>query len=208
MSKNMIKLNFDIYSFFYDINNKEKNYKNYKISEEVEENKTLNEVVKKLYDKYQIKCDMVDNYYMPNIDDLLWSQYFAKEVYYHIEVDYEDYLNVKITDLDKQFNISKLVIPLWFNRDGIGRAVGVIHGVELYFHSNEKDLHHKPHIHCKYGEDETRVEIKTLKILDKPLKKSKMKPVIEFIIDHQKELIDYWDRVIVNGESIKFKIEI
>lgn len=49
---------------------------------------------------------------------------------------------------------------------GIGGDVGRCRGIHFFFHTNEKDLHHVPHIHCKHGSLEFRVNLKDLSIMD------------------------------------------
>lgn len=204
----MIKLKIDILSFYYLDKNFNKHFKEYNIVEDFDENITFGDLIKNLHNRYKINNGSFENYFIPYLTGLLWNQYFSEEICGQINDRDEDYYKLKLCELEKQFNISKLNIPLYLNYDGIGKAIGTIEGIKLYFHLDEKDLHHNPHIHCMYSGIETRIEIGTLKVLDKPFKKSKMDIAKQFIIDNREDLLNYWDKVVINGQSIELNIEI
>lgn len=176
----MIKLHFDIISFYYK-NGSYRNHKRYDVKKEYDETMTLNDVVLELYDEYKLENKHIENQLIPRMNELFWKKYFPAELCWKLDIDDKEYLNASIGDLEKQFSISKITIPLCLNLDGIGKSAGNTEGVKLYFHHNESDIHHKPHIHCWYSGDETRIEIETLKVLDKPFKKAKMDVAIDFI---------------------------
>lgn len=204
----MIKLKIKVLSFYYLDKSFKKYFKEYNINTSFDENKTFGEVLNIIHNKYKIDNVLFENYFIPHLTELLWKQYFSDEICYHIDDKDEDYFNLTLYEMEKQFNISMLEIPVLLNYDGIGKAIGTVEGIKLYFHLDEKDLHHNPHIHCKYSGNETRVEIETLKVLDRPFKKSKMDIVKQFIMEHQEELLNYWDKAIINGQSIELNIEI
>ena len=204
----MIKLKLKIFSFYYLGNDFEKHFKEYTINKSYDDNKTFNEILKKIHNKYKINNDSFENYFIPHLTELLWKQYFSDKVCFQIDIMDENYYKLKLYELEKQFNISTLEIPIFLNYDAIGKAIGKIEGIKIFFHLDEKDLHHNPHVHCTYSGDETRVEIETLKVLDKPFKKSKMKAIKRFLIDNREELLNYWNETIIKGQSIELKIEI
>ena len=204
----MIKLNFDIMSFCDFKPNWNKNYKEYKVSYVYPNDMILKDVLLELYNQYRIENGNIENYFIPHITELLWGRFFSKDVCYQIIDSYDSYLDLCLDDLEKQFEISHIVIPLFLDYDGIGRSIGDVEGVRIFFHLNEKDLHHNPHVHCFYSGDEVRIEIDSLKILDKPFKKSKMDVAIDFIKKNQDEMLNYWDKVVVNGQSIELNIEL
>ncbi len=202
----MIMLHIKLLSFYYLDNNFKKKFSSFDILDEYDENLTFNDVLFLLYNKYKIDNNYFSNFFIPHLTELLWGQFFPKKVCYQIDDNDNDYLKLKLCDLERQFNISKLDIPVYLNYDGIGKAIGMVDGIKFFFHFNEKDLHHKPHIHCSYSGIETRIEIDTLEILDTPFKKSKMDKAVDFVREHQKELLNYWNKAIINGEAIKLNI--
>lgn len=204
----MINIKFKVLSFYYSENNTEKNYREYIVNESYDNNMIFEDVLKKIHDKYKINNGLVENYFIPHITELFWKQFFSEKICYRIDDKDEDYYKLKIYELEKYFNISKLEIPVCLNYDGIGRVIGEIEGIKLFFHLNEKDLHHKPHVHCSYSGDETRIEIETLKVLDKPFKKTKIDVAKKYISDNKEELLNYWDRVIINGQPFELKIDL
>ena len=116
------------------------------------------------------------------------------------------YDNVSLFELEKQFNISNKTFNIMLD-PGIGDRVGICRGIHFFFHTNEKDIHHVPHIHCKCGNEEFRVNLNSLEILDKRFKSRKRtKLAIEIIKTNQEELIKYWNNVVINGEKVKFKM--
>ena len=60
----------------------------------------------------------------------------------------------------------------------------------------------------KSGNIEYRVNLNTLEIMDKIIFKNprKNKLALNTIRDHQQDLLNYWNKVVVNGESIKYKM--
>ena len=131
---------------------------------------------------------------------------FNRNISENIEYSFSDYKKMTIGDLNKQFNITNLVIPVVLNKDQ-GASVGNTEGIDFFFHTNERDIHHRRHIHCKYAETTTRIDLDTLEPIDKPFKKSKMSFAIKKIKENQKGLQNYWDTVVVKGETIKFKMK-
>ncbi len=204
----MINLNFEVFSFYYPNNNERQKYKKYVVYREYDKNLTLYDVLLDLHSKYKIDNGMYENYFIPHINELMWKQYFSKDICNMIDNSESEYYKLTLAEIEKQFNISSMVIPVYLNLDGIGKAIGIKEGVKFFFHFNEKDLHHKPHVHCEYSGHETRIEIKTLKVLDKPFKKSKMKVAFEFIEKNREELLNYWERTIINGESVELYVVI
>lgn len=204
----MIKLKFNVCSFYCPSENAKQQCKKYSVLESYDENRIFSDIMLEIHSKYKIDNGKYENYFIPHLTELMWGQYFSKEICYAIDNSEEEYYKIKLCDLEKQFNISGMIIPVYLNYDGIGKAIGAVEGIKLYFHFNEKDLHHRPHIHCKYSGIETRIEIDTLKALDKPFKKSKMKVALETIEKHKVELLNYWEKAIINGEPIELNIEI
>lgn len=140
-------------------------------------------------------------------NELLWDKYF-KNLYSLIdERKTSEYLKYKICDLCNQFDIQNKIINISINPP-MGGYVGRNKGIHYFFHTNEKDLHHIPHIHVKSGKITFRVDLKSLKIMDKTIFKNpkKNKLALKMIKLNQKELIDYWNKVVIKGEKIKFKM--
>lgn len=141
--------------------------------------------------------------YDPNLFDISYS---FKDL--DFEPDVYEYENYKLKDLEKQFSISKKNFILYID-PGIGGDVGRCRGIHFFFHTNEKDIHYKPHIHCKCGGEEFRIDLLNLKLLDKPFKnKKRTKLAIDLVRINQSEFIKYWNEVVVNGETVKLKMYI
>ena len=204
----MIELKLKVRSFYYLKENFKKIYREYNIIEKYDDDITLNEVLRQIFNKYKIDNGKFENYFIPYLADIILEQFFSKKICHMIDIKDAEYLELKLIELEKQFNISQIEIPIYLNYDGIGKSIGVKEGISFIFHFDEKDIHHNPHIHCKYSGKETRIEIETLKVLDKPFKKSKIDVAKKFIEENREELLDYWDKVIMNGQSIELKIDI
>lgn len=200
-----IKLNFLVKSYTDGC----KNYETNIYSKSYNSTATFENILKELYSMFSIyKEDFEmdgDNYsaYICN-GNLFGIEYN----FIGLEPDYSifDYENIPIGLLEKQFQISKYKFEIILDLE-IGDVVGRERGIVFFFHSKEKDLHHVPHIHCKYGSKELRVNLKTLEIIDTPFKNNKNNKIaLEAIKNNQSELIKYWQSFVVNGETIKFKM--
>ena len=204
-----IKIEFKILASYYEDDPYKQEHKNYNVEEEFSENITFKEMLEIIYNKYSlIKEPNGFHYFINNLNEAIWGNIFDKEIYsniYYITIDYYD---LTLKQLEQQFEISKSIFDIWLDPDGIGDTVGEFEGIKFYFHMNETDRHHEPHIHCKYAGQETRINLKTLEIMDEPFKKSKMDKALELIKRNQIRLIKYWDDKVVNGESIKFQMEL
>lgn len=206
----MVLLNFEIFSIYYNAQG-ERNHTITNLSKEYSVDKTLREVLKEIYLEYnEVKKEsnanwenFCDIFY---INELLWGQFFDKEFAANMDYSFSDYKDMTIDDLNKQFKITNMVIPVVLNKDK-GANVGNAEGIEFFFHTNEKDIHHRRHIHCKYAETTTRIDLDTLEPMDEKFKKSKMDFAIKKIKENQKGLQNYWDTVVVKGETIKFKMK-
>lgn len=205
----MILLNFEIFSIYYN-KQRERDHIITNLSKEYSEDKTLREVLHEIYLEYN-KVEKNNNVDWEGycdifrINEFFWGQFFDKEFAANMEYSFLDYKDMTIGDLNKQFKITNMIIPVVLNKDK-GAGVGDEEGIEFFFHTNEKDIHHRRHIHCKYAETTTRVDLDTLEPIDEPFKKSKMKFAIKMIKENQKDLQNYWDTVVVKGETIKFKM--
>ena len=206
----MVLLNFEIFSIYYNEQQK-RDHIITNFSKKYSEDKTLREVLKEIYlefnkverkndDDWELCCDIF------GVNELFWGQFFDKEFASNMDYSFSDYKDMTIRDLNKQFNISNMVIPVVLNKDK-GANVGNAEGIEFFFYTNEKDIHHRRHIHCKYAETTTRIDLDTLEPIDEPFKKSKMDFTIKKIKENQKGLQNYWDTVVVKGENIKFKMK-
>lgn len=209
----MINLKFVIISYYFDSGTSEQKYVKFHLSADYRSTRKLESILRGIYLMYGINdkncnSDWKNHCDIFHINELLWSQFFNDYIVCNLDYTQEDYIKMKICDLEKQFHISNLTIPIYLNYDGKGRAIGNIDGIKFFFHTNEKDIHHVPHIHCKYSGSETRINLENLEIMDKPFKKSKMKRALEIISENQNKLINYWESVVINGEKVKFELTI
>ncbi len=203
----MIRLRFNIESFYWNDDYTQVSIK-HRVVKSYPEETTFKKVLLKLYEEFGINNSKKKNYFINDLNKTFWKKHFKKSIYNHIDYELVDYEKLSIIELENQFEISKLCFNLVINLDGIGACVGEKQGIRFEFHYNEKDIHHNAHIHCTYSGITTRVELKTLRILDKPFKKSKMDRAIDLIKKNQDALLDYWEKSVIKGESIKFKMEI
>lgn len=209
----MINLNFRIISCYCDSETLVQKYVIINLSNDYNNKKKLENILKEIYITYGINNENWSGTWKDHcgifyINNLFWKQYFTDDIISDLKYTQADYRKMKIEDLEKQFHISKILIPVYLNYDGKGGTVGDTEGIKFFFHYNEKDIHHIPHIHCKYSGIETRVNLETLEIMDKPFKKSKMKIAIEKIKKNQSGLINYWNKVVINGETLGFEMDI
>lgn len=169
----------------------------------------LQEILNDLIDIYD-KSSSTHSALIYDFETILWGKYFTnmnKEGCLLDERITENYYEYSIGSLCSQFDIENKELEVWINPP-IGGYVGRNRGIHFFFHTNEKDIHHTPHIHIKSGEIEFRVNLETLQVLDKKTFKSKAKTklALQMIRLNQKELINYWNAVVINGETIKFKM--
>lgn len=181
---------------------------------EVNADKSFYHLIMELTNQYMIKAkDNIEHptSYIFNMKELLWDEYFNKELvnnYLMVDKEYHyTYLDLPIGGLDEQFHICNKIIKLSICCSGLGLAVGKRYGIKFYFHTNEKDRHHRPHIHCCSGSKEFRIDLEKLQLLDDPFKsKQKTKVALKLVSKNQKELLAYWNKVVINGETLKFEI--
>lgn len=67
----------------------------------------------------------------------------------------------------------------------ISEFLGIL--IRMYY-----DDHNPPHFHAYYGEFEAIISIETLEILDGSLPRRVKALVIEWAVEHRKELMDDW----------------
>ena len=205
----MILLTFKIFSIFHGNENEKRKCTEYHISKRYDDNKTLREVLKEIYYKYdqhngkynkdwENRCDIF------NINELLWKQYFGDEITSKIDYTFSDYKKETIGDLNNQFNICNIEIPVVLNKEK-GVSVGSDEGIDFFFHTRE-DNHNNPHIHCKYSGKTISIDLNTLKVLNGSFKKNKIDFALKKIKENQTDLLNYWNNVVKKGESIKFKM--
>lgn len=202
---NKVEINFKVISANEDIEEQE-TYE-YDCCNKYDENVTLEYVVKDLINKYAIPDIFGEIHFaIINLKDI-WDGVIDDALIENTIVDYDSLKQVSLKKLEEQFDISKKFFVLEINTC-TGGTGGVSNGVRFFFHTNEKDLHHRPHIHCEYGGKEMRIEIETLKILDKPFKnKSRVRYAKKIVLNNRDALLDYWNRVINKGESYKLILE-
>ena len=203
----MRKLRFKVIVYEYienKINKKIFNYENC-----YNDDMKLGDIVDDICEKF----DKNSEFHRPlimGINKLLWNRYFEKVNSAFNLIDERrssDYFKFKIGELCSQFGIDNNEIIISINPP-IGGDVGIHRGIHFFFHTNEKDRHHIPHIHVKNGNTTFRIGLEKINILDdKTFKNPKMtKIALKMVELNRKELIDYWNRVVIKGESIKFKM--
>ncbi len=214
----MIELKFDIKSFYYDKSSAKFSYVEYKNETiKFKEELMLKDVFKYIYMNYGIEKDAFykSTWYtkfdlnVSDYNEFFWEQYFDKNICYNLKYAFNDYKNKTLIELENQFNISKFKFPILLNFQGQkGAGIAKKEGIKFFFHTNEKSIHHMPHIHCKYSGEEIRIDLTNILIIDKPFKnKKKSKVALDFCRKYKHELIEYWNKVVINGENMKFELE-
>lgn len=199
-----IKLRFIIKAY------KNDKYKKNKLNKLYDGTLTLDDILKDIYERYsQNKLSQEELKLLGPQAYIYGGNLFEKNYIFkglELETESYEYHNISISDLETQFNITKKQFEIWLD-SCIGDCVAICRGIHLFFHTNERDIHHQPHIHCKYGSEEFRVDLINIRILDKPFKsKSKTKKAMGIIKINQQELIKYWNNVVVKGEKVKLKL--
>ncbi|MGF1550085.1 MAG: DUF4160 domain-containing protein [Sphingomonadaceae bacterium] len=69
-------------------------------------------------------------------------------------------------------------------------AISIFFGIVIYIYWSD---HNPPHIHARYSGEEAVVAIKTLEVMEGSLPKRAMAMVVEWMREHQEELLEAWD---------------
>lgn len=120
-----------------------------------EDNIRLIDILEQLRTKFDKKSDTCRAIIL-DFSSILWGNYFKKINSENNLLDdrkLDDYFKCKIRDLCTQFDIEELGLEILFNLP-IGGDVGQNRGIHYFFHTVEKDIHHRPHIHIKNDEVE------------------------------------------------------
>ena len=171
-------------------------------------NITLKKALKVLYNELEIDSLKRQKLLSKNANFFIINNDFFSLEFGFTMFEPEDFdaSNCFLSDLENQFNISHHVLEVLVG-GGIGGGVGDYHGIHFFFHTNEKDLHHNPHIHCKYSGEEIRIDLNKLMIMDKCFKNNRInKLALICVKKNQEQLIRYWNDVVIKGEKIKFKM--
>lgn len=198
-------LKFKVITYIYK---KDKIIENVKdIDIEYHSRETLNDI----FSRIMIRIYGDDNHfvYFEDLSNLLWRNYFPKLYRFYDERLEEKYYIYSVKKLKDQFDFGKKRYKIMIDPP-IGGDVGYNRGIHFFFHMDEKDIHHEPHIHVKHGEIEFRVNLITLMPMDKKtFKNPKMtKKALKAIELNKDNLINYWNKVVINGECVKFKMYI
>ena len=180
------------------------------VEKEYSEQTTFKEVLDCLYDEYKIGKNFSKiKYYSWNLNEVFWGAMFSKSICNCMDYSLGDYFPLSLLELENQFNISDKTLDLWINVDGMGETLGEKEGVKFVFHLDEKDVHSgTPHIHVEYAEQATRINLVTLEIMDKPLKKAKMKIALDVVKENQECFLNYWNTKVIKGEPLKFRLKL
>lgn len=191
-------------------------YKTYICKKSYDDNWTFKMILYDLYKEYSQYKDE----YLENVDNDSYSvnagivndNLFA--INYKIfgmipECSMYEYKNIPIKELEKQFGISKTVFEVRLDLEA-GGTVGECDGIRFFFHSNENSGHHDAHIHCEYSGEVISISLTNFDILSGRgfSNRKRTKLALDLIELNQENLLKYWNDVVVNGESVKFKMYI
>lgn len=151
--------------------------------------------------------DKGTNFYLANIYEELWSEFFEREFLKEMLNDIDKYnyskFDVTIKELNDQFNLSnkriKIVIPC--NGDN-GKMY-------FFFHIDKANTKPRPHIHCKYCNIETMIDLNKVEFINDGFHSTTISELaLNTIRRHQQELINYFDKIKQEGEKVKFVMTI
>lgn len=147
------------------------------------------------------------NFYLDNIYEELWGEFFESELLRKMlnDIDKHNYsrFDVTIKELNDQFNLSnkriKIVIPC--NGDN-GK-------LSFFFHIDKRNTKPRPHIHCKYCNIETMIDLNKVEFITDSFHSTTISELaLNTIRKHQQELINYFDKIKHAGEKVKFVMTI
>ena len=73
-------------------------------------------------------------------------------------------------------------------------------GISYYFHTNEGNHIHYPHIHAKLGRgEEVSIYFKDLRVVGEARNRRKIRQAQEWIAAHMDELMEEWNRIICSN---------
>lgn len=84
-------------------------------------------------------------------------------------------------------------------------AISMFYGIIIYMYFFDNKMHHLPHIHAKYQDEEVVVEIPEGRVLEGEIPSNRLKLVLAWIEIHKEELMANWE-LAKKGEMV-FKIE-
>ena len=147
------------------------------------------------------------NFYLDNIYEELWGEFFESELLRKMlnDIDKHNYsrFDVTIKELNDQFNLSnkriKIVIPC--NGDN-GK-------LSFFFHIDKRNTKPRPHIHCKYCNIETMIDLNKVEFITDDFHSITISELaLNTIRKHQQELISYFEKIKQVGEKVKFVMTI
>ena len=176
----------------------------YEINEYINDDYTLKEALEYIYKLYDIKIGKEqEKSKIIYLTEYIFGELWGNNITYNNKKVY----STKVKNLNNIFGISDRILKIDYI-SGIGGTSGDIDGIKFFFHTNEKDLHHRRHIHCIYSGEEMRINLDTLEVMDKPFKnKKKVRRCMELIEMNQEKLIEMWDKIVIYGLPFKFKME-
>jgi hypothetical protein len=83
-------------------------------------------------------------------------------------------------------------------------VLSMFYGIIVRMYKENKEKHHKPHIHAKYSDNEAVVSFEG-ELLEGSIPQPKMRLLLAWVEIHKEDLIANWE-LLSNGEQC-FKIE-
>lgn len=84
-------------------------------------------------------------------------------------------------------------------------VISMFYGIVVLMYYFDNRMHHQPHIHVQYSDEEAVVSIPDGSVIAGSLRTAKLKLVQAWVEIHQDELMGNWE-LAISGRSI-FKIE-
>lgn len=206
---NKIKLEFEITSYnLSDENNNLPSEIKLTYVDEFDGNFNFLDIINDIANDFHIKSSSKTNYTynLDNIYEILWSEYFDEEFISNMmkNIDKNNYskLDVTLKELDNQFHLHDKKIPLVIDSED-----EQISGIRFFFHTKDDESEKTPHIHCRYSGVERKINLNTLEFIHEPFKSiNKSRLAIRIVTKYQKSLINYWDKILAEGENVEFEV--
>ncbi len=155
---------------------------------------------------FVVMCPVVENLYKKT-----WNKILSEDI-----TDYMDYTckcdfilpHYSIIDMQTFFNFFDEKLVIINSSGGFGGMVGEKEGIKFIINSNERDRHpYEPHIHCKYGDEEFRIRLDNLTVMndDKVFKnRHKSRLAKKWVMERKDKLLNYYNNFAVKGKTIPF----
>ena len=151
-------------------------------------------------------CPVVEKLY-----EKTWNKIFSEDITKYMDYGCKcDFImpHYSIIDMQNFFHFFDEKMVIINSMGGFGRLVDEIEGIKFTIHSNEGDRHpYEPHIHCEYGDEEFRLRLDNLTVMnkDKVFKnRKKTRLAKKWVMERKDKLLEYYNNFAIKGKTIPF----